>query len=60
MDQRLTPERIRKPWRVLQHLSEVGMGYKGNGGRTDAAKVMIHDRQVQSVQIGHVARHIEG
>jgi hypothetical protein len=32
---------------------------ESQGGRSNTAKVMVHDRQVQRVQVGNVARHIE-
>ena len=60
MDQCFAPERVRKSRRVGEQLSEVRVRNEGDGGFSHAAQVVVDAGKLQRVQVGHVARHVEG
>ncbi len=60
VNQRLPPKRMGERGGLREEIPEVGVGYKGNDARADAAEIAIHFRKVKGVQVGDVPRYIEG
>ncbi|GGI23674.1 hypothetical protein GCM10010987_25580 [Bradyrhizobium guangdongense] len=52
------PKRVGQPSGAGQNIPETAMSDDGYRAVTDAAKLAVHHRHVQRMQIGHIAGHI--
>src|SRR3954469_21556051 len=60
IDERVAPERVIEDRVAADDVADARMRYEGELRRHERADAMVHDLEMQALQVGEVARRVEG